>query len=81
MPSTKCCLGHGLSYTTFEYRDLRVTPAQINPGGTAIKFEITPDRLSFLDAQLERCVEPGIFALMIGSSSERIQTVLLKVAA
>jgi beta-glucosidase len=27
--------GHGLSYTTFEYRDLRVAPAQIKPGGTA----------------------------------------------
>lgn len=28
--------GHGLSYTTFEYRDLRVTPAQIKPDGTAV---------------------------------------------
>jgi beta-glucosidase len=27
--------GHGLSYTTFEYRDLRVTPAQIKPDGAA----------------------------------------------
>jgi beta-glucosidase len=28
--------GHGLSYTTFHYENLRVTPAQIKPGGTAI---------------------------------------------
>jgi len=27
--------GHGLSYTTFEYRDLQVTPAQTKPGGAA----------------------------------------------
>jgi beta-glucosidase len=124
--------GHGLSYTTFEYRDLRVTPAQIKPGGTAqvsvtlantgartgdevvqlyvrdqissvtrpvkelkgfrrvtlapgesraIEFEITPAQLSFLDAQLERCVEPGLFALMVGSSSAQLQAVLLEVVA
>ena len=28
--------GHGLSYTTFEYHDLQVTPAQIKPGGKAV---------------------------------------------
>ena len=28
--------GYGLSYTTFTYQNLRVTPAQIKPGGTAI---------------------------------------------
>lgn len=124
--------GHGLSYTTFEYRDLRVTPAQIEPDGTAqlsvtvanigtragdevvqlyvrdrvssvtrpvkelkgfqritlapgaaqaIEFEITPDQLSFLNAQLERVVEPGRFDLMVGGSSEKIQVVQLEVTA
>lgn len=28
--------GHGLSYTTFEYHDVRVTPEQIKPGGKAV---------------------------------------------
>jgi beta-glucosidase len=28
--------GHGLSYTTFEYHDVRVTPAQIKRGGKAV---------------------------------------------
>ncbi len=124
--------GHGLSYTTFEYRDLKVSPAQISPGGTArvsativntgtrpgaevvqwyvrdqissvtrpvkelkgfrritlapgeaqtIEFEITPDQLAFLDQQLQRYVEPGIFDLMIGSSSAQVQTVQLEVVA
>jgi beta-glucosidase len=122
--------GHGLSYTTFEYRELRVTPLQINPGGTAkvsvtvantgpragdevvqlyvrdqissvtrpvkelkgfqritlapgaaqtIEFEITPDQLAFLDQQMERRVEPGVFDLMIGGSSAQVQTVQLEV--
>jgi len=124
--------GHGLSYTTFAYSDLRVTPAQIKPGGRAkvsitvtnmgpragdevvqlyvrdqissatrpvkelkgfqritlapgqaqtIEFEITPDQLSFLNAQLERVVEPGRFDLMVGGSSEKIQVVQLEVTA
>jgi beta-glucosidase len=124
--------GHGLSYTTFEYHDLRVTPARIKPGGKAvvsvrvvntgqragdevvqlyvrdqissvtrpvkllqgfqritlapgadqtIEFEITPDQLSFLDEHMELCVEPGMFDLMVGGSSEQVHTVQLEVAA
>jgi len=124
--------GHGLSYTTFEYRDLQVTPAQIKPGGKAvvsvrvvntgprpgdevvqlyvrdqissvtrpvkllqgfqritlapgadqtIEFEITPDQLSFLDEHLERIVEPGLFDLMVGGSSEQLRTIHLEVIA
>ena len=34
--------GHGLSYTTFEYKNLQVTPAQIKPDGQAIvRVEVT----------------------------------------
>ena len=122
--------GHGLSYTTFEYHDLRVTPAQIKPGGKAvvsvrvintgqrlgdevvqlyvrdqissvtrpvkllqgfqritlapgeacpIEFEITPDQLSLLDEHMERSVEPGMFDLMVGGSSDQLQTIQLEV--
>jgi beta-glucosidase len=122
--------GHGLSYTTFEYHDLRVTPAQIKPGGKAvvsvqivntgqrqgdevvqfyvhdqlssvtrpvkllqgfqritlasgeartIEFELTPDQLSFLDEHMERMVEPGLFDLMIGGSSEQLQVIQFEV--
>jgi beta-glucosidase len=124
--------GHGLSYTTFEYHDLRVTPAQIKPDGTAhvsvrvintgqragdevvqlyvrdrvssvtrpvkllqgfrritlapgtdqtIEFEITPDQLALLDERMQRSVEPGWFDLMIGGSSEQVQTIPLEVIA
>ena len=124
--------GHGLSYTTFEYRHLHVTPARINTGGKTrvsievtnagaragdevvqlyvhdcqstvtrpvkelkafqritlapgatetIEFELTPDQLSFLDAHLERIVEPGTFEIMVGGSSDRVQTVQLEVSA
>jgi beta-glucosidase len=34
--------GHGLSYTTFDYRNFRVTPAKIKPGGkAAASVEVT----------------------------------------
>ena len=34
--------GHGLSYTTFEYKNLRVTPAKIKPDGQAtLSVEVT----------------------------------------
>ncbi len=36
-------------------------------------FKLTPEHLSFLDRNLEPVVEPGIFEVMIGSSSEDIR--------
>jgi len=33
--------GHGLSYTTFEYRDLEISPSEMKPDGkTSIKFKV-----------------------------------------
>lgn len=116
--------GFGLSYTTFEYSNLSVTPEVNGPEGTftvsldvknagsrsgaevvqlyinddvssvtrpvkelkgfskillnagekkSVVFSLTPEHLSFLDQNLIRVVEPGIFNIMVGSSSEDIR--------
>jgi beta-glucosidase len=122
--------GHGLSYTTFVYSNLEVTPLKIGVGGQAVvsvdvtnsgeiagdevvqlyirdqvgsvtrpvkelkgfervtlepgetrtvTFAITPDALSFLDAHMERVVEPGLFDVMVGASSAQLDTAVLEV--
>jgi len=122
--------GHGLSYTTFSYRNLKVTPARIRRDGSAVvsveiantgsragdevaqmyirddvssvtrpvkelksferihlkpgetktvEFRVTPDKLSFLDLNMQRVVEPGTFEIMVGGSSTRTTSVKLEV--
>ncbi|HQR34228.1 MAG TPA: glycoside hydrolase family 3 N-terminal domain-containing protein [Blastocatellia bacterium] len=124
--------GFGLSYTTFEYSDLKISPAQIGPNGQTdvsvtvkntgkvagdeivqlyirdvvssvtrpvmelkdfkriplapgesktITFTITPDKLSFLDLNMQRVVEPGAFEIMVGTSSVKFQKAKLEVIA
>ncbi|MDQ3802911.1 MAG: glycoside hydrolase family 3 C-terminal domain-containing protein [Acidobacteriota bacterium] len=122
--------GHGLSYTTFEYSGLKVSPEKIGPAGQAVvsvtvantgrragdevvqlyirdlvssvtrpvmelkdfrrvalaprerktvTFTVTPDKLSFLDLNMNRTVEPGWFDIMVGTSSVKHQTAKLEV--
>jgi beta-glucosidase len=124
--------GFGLSYTTFEYSNLKVAQPQIGPNGqtevsVAVKntgkragdeivqlyirdvvssvtrpvmelkdfkrvplaagesktvtFLITPDKLSFLDLNMNRVVEPGAFDIMVGTSSVKNQKAKLEVVA
>lgn len=122
--------GFGLSYTRFDYANLKVSPAQIRPpdqtkvsitvsntGKRAgdeivqlyirdlvssvtrpvmelkdfkrislrpgeskiVEFTITPDKLSFLNLNMETVVEPGWFDVMVGTSSVKYQTAKLEV--
>jgi beta-glucosidase len=45
-----------------------------------VEFAITPETLSILNIDMQRVVEPGVFELMVGSSSDKTSTVKLTVA-
>ena len=38
-----------------------------------VRFQLTPEELSFLDRNLERVVEPGTFRVMVGASCQDIR--------
>ena len=116
--------GFGLSYTTFEYSNLKITPGEIGPAGEVtvnvdvqntgkrdgsevvqlyiddvissmstpvmelkgfeklnlaagekktVSFKLNHEHLSLLDRHLEAVVEPGMFKVMVGSSSGDIR--------
>lgn len=124
--------GFGLSYTTFEYLDLKIASSQIGPNGTTevsitvkntgaragdeiaqlyirdlvssvtrpvlelkdfkrialaagesktVTFTITPDKLWFYDLNMNRVVEPGVFEVLVGPSSVKLQKASLTVIA
>jgi len=125
------CFGHGLSYTTFAYRNLRLSANSIHagervtltvevtntgeragdevvqlyihdvlskcvtrpmkllkgfqrialqPGETkTVTFEVGPTQLQYLDERMQLVVEPGQFELMVGGSSNMVDTILLTV--
>lgn len=122
--------GHGLSYTNFEYSNLRLSASSIKmkqwvtanvevkntgsrkgaevvqlyirdeyssaarpvkelkgfkkiwlePGESqTVTFMISPESLSFFDANMKWVVEPGNFTIMVGTSSDKTQSVKLTV--
>jgi beta-glucosidase len=53
---------------------------ELQPGETrTVEFAITPEKLAFHDAGMRFVVEPGDFDIMVGSSSEELQTAVLTV--
>ena len=44
-----------------------------------VEFTVTPDMLSMLNIDMHRVVEPGVFDLMVGPSSDQTSTVALTV--
>src|SRR5436190_11467697 len=44
-----------------------------------VEFTVTPETLSMLDTDMQKVVEPGIFELMVGPSSDQTSTVNLAV--
>ena len=52
----------------------------LDPGETkTVTFEINPSKLSFLNENMERVVEPGDFTVMVGTNSEMFKTVKFEV--
>jgi beta-glucosidase len=59
------------------FRRIHIDPGQT----TTVQFLITPDKLSFLNADMHRVVEPGLFDIMVGpsSSSDKLLTAKLEI--
>jgi beta-glucosidase len=65
-----------------ELKDFR--RVHLEPGQTkSVEFVITPDKLSFLNEDMRRVVEPGVFTIMVGPSSspDKLLSVKLEVVA
>jgi len=54
----------------------------LSPGESkTVEFVITPDKLSFLDVNMNRIVEPGWFDILVGTSSVKYETIKFEVVA
>jgi beta-glucosidase len=54
----------------------------LRPGEkTTVTFTLTPDSLGLWNEDMKFVVEPGIFDILLGTSSAKTQAIQLKVAA
>jgi beta-glucosidase len=54
----------------------------LNPGETkTVEFWLGPDELSFLNRDMRRVVEPGVFDVMVGGNSDELVQTKLSVVA
>jgi Beta-glucosidase-related glycosidases len=44
-----------------------------------VTFTVTPDKLKFYDINMKEVIEPGVFDIMVGSSSQKYDTIKLNV--
>jgi beta-glucosidase len=44
-----------------------------------VEFTVAPETLSILNVDMQRVVEPGVYELMVGPSSDKTSTVKLTV--
>jgi beta-glucosidase len=62
------------SVTVYERQLRGFERIHLDPGEEmTVRFELTPDDLSLLDREMQRVVEPGMFDVLIGSSSTDIR--------
>ena len=57
------------------FQRIRLEPGEIR----MLEFHLSPDSLALLDREMNWRVEPGIFEIMVGSSSVNLKTVKLEV--
>jgi len=63
-----------------EFKDFAKISLQPNETKT-VTFTITPDKLEYYNANLDKVIEPGEFDVMIGTNSETLKTVSFEVTA
>lgn len=63
-----------------ELKDFAKISLQPNETKT-VTFTITPDKLEYYNANLDKVIEPGEFEVMIGTNSEDLKTVSFEVTA
>ncbi len=69
-----------VSSVTRPVRELKgFSRVHLEPGETkTVQFSITPDKLSFLNEDMKRVVEPGTFSILVGPSSRTDQLLTVK---
>jgi beta-glucosidase len=54
----------------------------LGPGEkTTVSFTLTPESLTLWNEEMRRVVEPGVFDILVGTSSAKTQATQLKVTA
>ncbi len=77
----QCYIRDDVSTITRPVKELKdFTKVYLQPGEKkVVRFTITPDKLSFYDANMRKVVEKGSFTIMVGTSSISYETIKLQV--